>query len=142
MKITGLKEVEQKVIKNKKGDIIKFISTKSSFYKKFGEVYFTEVVRNKIKGWNYHKKNQCIFCVPMGKVQFHFIDGRKKSKTYFKEIKITISRKKPGIIKVPNQIWFSFKSLEKVSLIANFLEKSHTKNETIKKSLIKNYLIK
>ena len=85
MKIVGLKKIKQEVIKNKKGDILKFLSKKSIFFKKFGEIYFTEIVKNKVKGWNFHKKNHCILCVPRGKVEFFFIDGRTESKTYYKD---------------------------------------------------------
>ena len=49
MKITGLKVLNQKVINNKKGDILKFLSKKDSFFKKFGETYFTEIKKIKQK---------------------------------------------------------------------------------------------
>ena len=101
MKINGLKKINQEVIKNKKGDILKFVSKKSFFLNKFGEIYFTEIVKNKVKGWNLHKKNRCILCVPQGKVEFFFIDGRKKSKTYHKEVKIIVGRNNPFILIVP-----------------------------------------
>tara|TARA_B100001109_G_C18660320_1_gene379173 strand:- start:235 stop:663 length:429 start_codon:yes stop_codon:yes gene_type:complete len=142
MKIIGLKKIEQKIIKNKKGDIIKYLSKKNPYFKAFGEVYFTEIYKNKVKGWNYHKKNHCIFCVPQGKVEFFFIDGRKKSKTYLKEEKITAGKKRPYLIKVPPKIWISFKSKEKISLIANLMERPHSKNEALKSNFVKNYYIK
>ena len=93
MKIIGLKIFKQKVVNNKKGDILKFLSKRDFFFKKFGETYFTEVKKNKTKGWNYHKKNNCIIAVPYGKVNFWFIDGRKNSSSYYKEDKIIIEKK-------------------------------------------------
>ena len=63
MKIIGLKILKQKIINNKKGDILKFISKKDSFFKKFGETYFTEIKKNKTKGWNYHKKNNFLVLI-------------------------------------------------------------------------------
>ncbi len=93
MKIIGLKIFKQKVVNNNKGDILKFLSKRDFFFKKFGETYFTEVKKNKTKGWNYHKKNNCIIAVPYGKVNFWFIDGRKNSSSYYKEDKIIIGKK-------------------------------------------------
>lgn len=142
MKINGLKKINQEVIKNKKGDILKFVSKKSFFLNKFGEIYFTEIVKNKVKGWNLHKKNRCILCVPQGKVEFFFIDGRKKSKTYHKEVKIIVGRNNPFILIVPPKIWTSFKSLEKKSLVVNFMERPHSKNEALKSNIVKKYKIK
>ena len=57
MKIIGLKKIKIKIINNKKGDILKFISKKSNFFKSFGEIYFTEINYKQTKGWNLHKKN-------------------------------------------------------------------------------------
>ena len=70
MKIPGVKLKKLKIINNPKGNIYKYISKKDSIFKKFGEVYFSEIFKGKIKGWNLHKKNTCIICVPSGKVKF------------------------------------------------------------------------
>ena len=141
MKITGLKIFKQKIVNNKKGDILKFLSRRDIFFKKFGETYFTEIKKNKTKGWNYHKKNHCIIAVPYGKVNFWFIDGRKSSKSYHKEDKIIIGKKNYQIILVPPKIWFSFKSLTKISIIVNCIENPHSDKETLKSISIKNYKI-
>ena len=142
MKIIGLKIIKQKVIKNKKGDILKFISKKESFFKKFGEIYFTEIKKNKTKGWNYHKKNNCIIIVPFGKVKFWFIDGRKNYSSYHKEDKIIIGKQNYKIILIPPKIWFSFKSISKISIVANCIDNPHSDNETLKNIKVKNYKIK
>tara|TARA_B110000438_G_C15731896_1_gene614610 strand:- start:358 stop:789 length:432 start_codon:yes stop_codon:yes gene_type:complete len=141
MKIIGLKVLKQKVINNKKGDILKYISKRDFFFKKFGETYFTEIKKNKTKGWNYHKKNNCIIAVPYGKVRFWFIDGRKSSSSYNKEYKIIIGKKNYKIILLPPKIWFSFKSVTKISIVANFIDSPHSDNETLKNIKIKNYKI-
>ena len=141
MKIIGLKILKKKIIQNKKGDILKFLSRKDNFFKKFGEIYFTEIRKNKIKGWNYHKKNICLLTVPYGTVKFWFIDGRYSSKSYYKEEIITISKKNYGIISIPPGIWFSFKSLVRLSIVANCIENPHTDSEILKAEKIKNYKI-
>ena len=74
MKIIGFKEIDKKIIKVKKGDILKYLSKKDKFFSGFGEVYFSEIKKNKTKGWNLHKKNTCILSVPFGSVVFNFID--------------------------------------------------------------------
>ena len=141
MKIIGIKNIKREIIQNKKGDILKFLSKKDYFYKKFGEIYFTEIKKNKIKGWNFHKKNKCLLTVPSGKVEFFFIDGRKNSKSYYNEKKIILGKKKYRIISVPPKIWFSFKSMAKLSIVANFLENPHSAQESLKSNKIKNYKI-
>jgi dTDP-4-dehydrorhamnose 3,5-epimerase len=122
-----IKIFKSKISHNKKGDIIKYLSKNDRFFKKFGEVYFTEIKKGKTKGWNYHKKYTCLLTVPFGKVEFIFIEndiGKKKI--------ITISKKNHSIICVPPKIWFCFKSLDKLSIVANVIDGVHNKKETIK----------
>ena len=142
MKIIGLKKIKIKVINNKKGDILKFISKRSNFFKSFGEIYFTEINYKQTKGWNLHKKNKCLLAVCYGKVIFNFIDGRKKSRSFNKLEKIILGKKNYGIIVVPSGIWFSFTTKNNISVIANFLNNPHSDNETLKTNKIKNYKIK
>ena len=142
MKIIGLKLIKKNVIKNKKGDIIKYISRNDKFFKKFGEVYFTEILKNKTKGWNFHKRNSCLISVPFGKVKFTFVDGRKNSKSYNKKLSCILGKKSYKIIIIPARIWFSFKSISKISLVANCLNNPHSNIETLKKNKVKNIEIK
>ena len=79
--------------------------------------------------------------VPFGKVKFWFIDGRSKSKTYNNENKIIVGKDNFKIISVPPKVWFSFKSLAKLSIVANCLNNPHSDTETLKSNKIKKYRI-
>jgi dTDP-4-dehydrorhamnose 3,5-epimerase-like enzyme len=114
-------------LKNLKGDVLKYLNKNNKYFKKFGEIYFTEIKEKKIKGWNFHKKCQCLITVPVGKVKFTFaekISGRKKI--------IIIGKKNHSVIVVPPRIWFSFTSLEKISLVVNTINEIHNNKETLK----------
>ena len=114
-------------LKNLKGDVLKYLNKNNKYFKKFGEIYFTEIKKKKIKGWNFHKKCQCLLTVPVGKVKFEFaekISGRKKV--------IIIGKKNYSIIVVPPRIWFNFTSLEKISLVVNTINEIHNNKETLK----------
>ena len=58
------------IIKNPKGNLYKMLSKKHNFFKKFGEIYFSEVHPKKFKGWKYHEKRTQIITVVNGKVRF------------------------------------------------------------------------
>ena len=131
MSLNKIKTIKLEIIKNNKGDILKYLTSKNSFFRKFGEIYFTEIKKNKIKGWNYHKKNWSLFAVPYGKVKFTFaknISGKKKI--------ITIGKKNYSIIVVPPCTWFNFTSIDKFSLIVNTLNNMHNDKETLKIPII------
>ena len=46
MLIKGIKIFEKKIIKGKKGDILKYVSSKDKFLKHFGEIYFSYLKKN------------------------------------------------------------------------------------------------
>ena len=139
MTVKSIRLIKNKIINNKKGDIIKFINYKNKYFSKFGEIYFSEIKKNKTKGWNIHNKYQCILTVPFGKVVFLFFDPKVKIKKFKK---ITLSKKNNYSIILPPKIWFCFKSLVKLSIVTNVLNNIHSSKETSKSSVINSLRIK
>ena len=127
--MTRIKEIKLKKIKIKKGNIFKFLSNKDKFFKKFGELYFSEIKKNKIKGWNFHSLNKCHLAVLIGRVQFKFLEIKKKKIILKKKI---LSASKYKMIVIPPKVYFCFKGINKHNLIVNFMENSHSKKESKK----------
>ena len=128
------KVLKNKIIKNKKGAIIKYIDKRNNFFKSFGEIYFSEIKANKTKGWNLHKKYTCIVAVPLGIVEFMIVNKKNR-----------LSKKKitnKEILIIPPGNWFAFKSLSKKSLVANLINGIHKDSETKKSKENKNIFIK
>ena len=127
MSLSKIKIIKLKISTNPKGGVLKYLTRKNKYFKKFGEVYFTEIKKNKVKGWNFHKKCWCLLAVPYGKVKFTFAENiNSKKKT------IIIGKKNYSLIVVPPRIWFNFMSIKKISLVVNTLNHVHNKNETLK----------
>ena len=127
MGLSKIKTIKLKISTNPKGDVLKYLTRKNKYFKKFGEVYFTEIKKNKVKGWNFHKQCWCLLTVPYGKVKFTFAENiNSKKKT------IIIGKKNYSLIVVPPRIWFNFMSIKKISLVVNTLNHVHNKNETLK----------
>tara|TARA_Y100001970_G_scaffold53704_1_gene68061 strand:- start:3520 stop:3930 length:411 start_codon:yes stop_codon:yes gene_type:complete len=135
MTVNKIKLFKNKVIKNNKGNLIKYISKKNFFFKKFGEVYFNYIKYKKQKGWIKHKKNSCLIQCVHGKTLFHLIDNKNKEK------KLVLKSGEGEVLKIPAGIWFSFISLSKESIIANLIENPHDDNEVTKSNKIKNYKV-
>jgi len=142
MRISGVKKIKQKIFKNSKGDLLKFVSKKNEFFKSFGEIYFNEINKNKKKGWIKHKKNQCLFSVPHGEVIFKLIDGRKNSKSFNVEENITLKKSNYNLLIVPPGVWFSFTTKKKKSVIANLINNPHSDNESMKSDKVGKFYIK
>ena len=128
--IKNLKILKLKKIQNSLGDITKYISKKDKFYKKFGEIYFSDIKKNKEKGWNLHKKSTCFVTAACGEVLFTISDYKFK-----KKVRVNLNRKNPKILIIPPQMWFKFKSTAESSTIINFIDNAHDIKETEKKPL-------
>lgn len=139
MTVKLVKIQNNKIIYNKKGNILKFLNKKSKLFKGFGELYFSEIKKNKTKGWNIHYKYFSIISVPFGVVEFTFFNPNKRNKKFQK---ITVGSKRNISIQIPPGIWFCFKSKKKLSVIANLLNKIHYKKETNKAAVINGKTIK
>ena len=142
MKIIGVKKIPAKLFENNKGDLLKFVSKKNSYFKSFGEIYFNEIKYKKKKGWIKHLKNQCILSVAFGEINIKLIDDRKKSKTFDNEENIILNTNKHSVLIVPPGIWFSFTTNKKKSGLVNLINSTHSDKETLKSKKIKNYYIK
>ena len=132
------KIIKIKRIKNQKGDIIKIVNSRKKYFRGFGELYFSKVKRNKIKGWNYHKRNTCLLSVPLWKVKFFFKTNIKDKKMY----KLILSENTDQILQINPKTWFAFTSKSKTSTIVNFMDKIHKKEETLKHLIENKKLLK
>ena len=121
-----------KIIKNKKGNIIKIISNKKT-EDQIKDVYISLIKFNKIKAWKMHLKMNCNLLVIRGKVKFVIL---KKIKQKIKFLNIVMSDKKPSLLKIKSGLWFGFKGLsKKPAAILNFSNRKHFKKDNYKKNI-------
>ena len=134
MKIIGLKKINTKVIKNKKGDLLKYLSTKDKFFKKFGEIYFSTVKPNFIKAWHLHKKATLNYVCVKGKVKLVLYDERDNSKTFDQYQELILTPSDYYMVTIPPLIWNGFKGIdEQESIIANCMTIAHDEEEMVRK---------
>lgn len=131
-KLKNIKIIKLKSFKNNKGDVFRAYRKNEEKIGKFGEVYFSWIKKNAIKGWKLHKKMHMNLVVPVGSVRFVFYYNKK-----FKDI--TIGEKNYCRIYVPNNIFFAFQNISnKKSLVVNYSNIIHQEDkETTNLSLKK-----
>ena len=111
MKLSRIKLIDLRIIRNSKGNIMKYLDKSNPNFKSFGEVYFSEIKKNMSKGWILHKKSSCFLAVPFGKVKFTFSEKLKsKKKIIIIEVKIINSssyRQKYGLnlLQLRQNLW-------------------------------------
>ena len=107
------------IIKNSKGNLFKILSNKHKFFKKFGEIYLSEVCPKKFKGWKYHEKRTQIITVINGKVRF-FLKKKIINKPKIVDIEFP---NKMNLLKIEPKTYYSFKcKSKKKSTILNLID--------------------
>lgn len=108
-----------KIIKNPNGNLYKMISKYDLYFKKFGEIYFSEVLPKKFKGWKFHEKRTQLITVINGSVRF-YIKKNIEDKPDTVDIKFPDNM---NILKIMPKTFYSFKCLsKKKSLIVNLID--------------------
>ena len=73
--LKGMIKTNLSIIKSDSGSVMHVLKKMDTGYKKFGELYFSTVLRNKIKAWKLHQTMTLNLVVPSGRVLFYFIDN-------------------------------------------------------------------
>ncbi|WP_440931019.1 WxcM-like domain-containing protein [Candidatus Pelagibacter sp.] len=108
-----------KIIKNPNGNLYKMISKDDLYFKKFGEIYFSEVLPKKFKGWKFHEKRTQLITVINGSVRF-YIKKNIEDKPETIDIKFPDNM---NILKIMPKTFYSFKCMsKKKSLIINLID--------------------
>tara|TARA_B100000035_G_C21022700_1_gene564747 strand:+ start:459 stop:869 length:411 start_codon:yes stop_codon:yes gene_type:complete len=118
----SMKILNNQIIKNPKGDIIKIIS-KMNFNKSFKELYITSINYGDIKAWKKHKKTNLYLMILNGKIKLVTkFKNETACKIFNKNLKI--------LIKIEKNTIFGFKGLSKYkSNILVISDLYHNKSE-------------
>jgi len=117
-------------ISHPKGDIFHGIKKSDNGYVGFGEVYFSMIKCDEIKGWNRHKMMTMNLVVPIGKVTFIIYDDRQRSSSKGSFNKIELSPDNYQRLTIPPGLWCAFKGKSSgTNLIMDLVDIEHDPNE-------------
>ena len=108
-----MKIINPTIIKNTKGNILKYKLKYYFFKKKISDFYFSNIKKNTFKDWKIKKKNTVLIVVE-GNVIFEF-------ESKFKRTKININSKKKQILIIPKNTKFRFGSKKNNATLISFL---------------------
>ena len=112
------------------GDVLHAIKCTDTGFVDFGEAYFSMIEFDAIKAWKRHLRMTLNLVVPLGMVQFVFIDNqgavREEVVGHDRYVRLT----------VPPGIWFAFRGLvAPYSLLMNVADIPHDPAEIERKAL-------
>ena len=134
--IDGIKIINLNKFTDERGSLLHFIRNDSSYFEKFGEIYFSITHFNNIKGWKLHLRMKQNFVVPMGNMKIIILDQREKSLTKNHYNEFCIGEENYQLLSFPEDLWYSFTPLNgKSAMIANCTTIPHDPSESLTKEL-------
>ncbi len=137
--IEGVKVTPLKQISDERGKVMHMMSEESTFFERFGEIYFSYTIPGAVKAWRLHKKMTLNYAVINGEIKCVLFDDRENSSTRGNIEEFFMSPENYFLLTVPPLIWNGWKSIgDKPSIIANCSTLKHDPNEIARKSSFDN----
>ena len=108
-----------------------FLKASEECFCGFGEAYFSTIFQNVEKDWRLHKRAVSNVVVISGRIELIFEDPRPESSSFNATKKIILSPDDYYRITIPPGIWWKFKGLEKLNIVANISDLEHDPEESI-----------
>ena len=133
--IEGIKIIPLKQIEDERGKVMHMLRNDSKNFTKFGEIYFSTVHPEKVKGWHLHSKMTLNYAVVLGEIKLVLYDARPKSKTKGQVQEFFLSQKNYKLVSVPPLIWNGFMGTgDKTAIVATCADLPYEDTEIKRKS--------
>lgn len=128
--IEGVLLTPLNIIEGEKGNVLHGLRTDKAGFAGFGEVYFSTVNHQVIKGWKKHTVMVLNLVVIQGAIQFVLYDDRLNSTTYQQFNTFELSLNNYQRLTVPPGIFMAFKGMtETTNMLVNVASILHTPEE-------------
>ena len=137
--IEGVQIKPLKKIPDERGCIMHMLRRDDPLYEEFGEIYFSVVYPQVIKGWHIHNKMTLNYAVISGMIKLILYDDRDESPTKGNLMELFIGEDNYCLVKIPPLIWNGFKGIgSKKSIVANLASIPHDPSEIERKDPLTN----
>ena len=132
--IAGVTVHSLRVIEDERGALLHMLRADSPLFRRFGEVYFSEVRAATVKAWRRHTQMTQHFAVPVGRVKFVIYDDRAGSPSEHGLVECELGRPDAyQLLVVPPLVWYGFKGLGiSPSIVANCSDIPHDPAEIVR----------
>lgn len=113
-------------IPDERGCIYHMLRADDPLFERFGEIYFSTVYPDVIKGWHIHKEMTLNYAVIQGMIKLVLYDEREGSPTKGQTMELFIGEENYVLVKIPPMVWNGTKGIgTKPAIIANCATHPH-----------------
>ena len=124
-RIEGVEFVPLARIPDERGTIYHMLRRTDPHFREFGEIYFTSVYRDVIKGWHRHREMTLNYACIWGRIKLVLVDRRDDSPTRGSIVERFLGPDDYALAIIPPGIWAGFKGMSEVAIVANCATHPH-----------------
>jgi len=117
-------------IPDERGTIYHMLRRTDPHFREFGEIYFTSIYRDVIKGWHRHHEMTLNYACVTGRIKLVLHDDRPDSPTKGVTMERFLGPDDYSLAVIPPMIWTGFKGMDDVSIVANCATHPHDPSGT------------
>jgi dTDP-4-dehydrorhamnose 3,5-epimerase len=123
--ISGVQVVPLRRIPDERGTIYHMLRSTDPHFIGFGEIYFTSIYRDVIKGWHRHRDMTLNYACIWGRIKLVLYDDRPGSPSHGTTTEHFLGIDDYSLVVIPPQVWTGFKGMSEVSIVANCATHPH-----------------
>ena len=118
-------------IPDERGTVHHMLRSTDDHFQQFGEIYFTTIYRDIVKGWHRHREMTLSYACVVGRIKLVLYDDREESETRGMLQEAFLGPDDYSLAVIPPEIWSGFKGMsEPFALVANCSTHPHDPSRT------------
>jgi len=128
--IDGVTVVPLRRIPDERGTIYHMLRRDDPHFIDFGEIYFTSIYRDAIKGWHRHREMTLNYACIQGRIKLVLYDDRVGSATRGVLQEQFLGPDDYSLVVIPPGVWTGMKGMTDIALVANCATHPHDPGRT------------
>ena len=117
-------------IPDERGMVMHMLRADAPHFERFGEIYFSTVYPNVVKGWHRHRRMTLNYAVVSGMIKLVLYDDREDSPTRSEAMELFVGDQNYVLVTVPPLVWNGFKGVGTApAIVANCATVPHDPTE-------------
>ena len=117
-------------IPDERGMVMHMLRADAPHFERFGEIYFSTVYPNVVKGWHLHRRMTLNYAVVSGMIKLVLHDDREDSPTRSEVMELFVGDQNYVLVTVPPLVWNGFKGVGTApAIVANCATVPHDPTE-------------
>jgi len=124
--IDGVKVVPLRRIPDERGTVMHMLRSTDPHFTQFGEIYFSTVYKDVVKGWHRHQQMTLNYACISGRIKLAMYDDRPTSPTRGEVAEAFLGPDEYALVVIPPGIWNGFKGMsDPYAIVANCATHPH-----------------